>query len=98
MQKIVSFQPQNNLKNNIERPHFHLQENSLLNHQDARETAIKIIAAKQPIQDLLLCRYLKQRSIAKNIADKYCYEVQFTNAGKEKTYTAIGFKNNAGGL
>ena len=80
----------------IERPPFHSHENSLFNTAE-RETAIKIIAAKQPIQDLVLCRYLNRRRIAKNIADKYCHEVVFTNAGKEKLYSAIGFKNNAGG-
>jgi len=97
LQKIVSFQPQNNFKNSVAGPQFHLHENSLLNHQDARETAIKIIAANHPIKDLMLCRYLKQRKIEKSIADEYCYEVQFTNADKEKIYSAIGFKNNAGG-
>lgn len=64
---------------------------------DTRETAIRIIAAKQPIQNPLLCRYLKQRKIEKNIADEYCYEVEFSNGSNDKTYIAIGFKNNAGG-
>ena len=64
---------------------------------DARKLSIKIIAAKQPIQDLMLCRYLKQRRIAKSVADKYCYEVAFKNAGKEKLFKAVGFKNDAGG-
>ncbi len=40
-----------------ERPPFHLHENSLINYRDAAETAIKIIAAKQPITDMALCRY-----------------------------------------
>jgi len=97
LQKFSSFQQQNNFQNNAVRPQFHLHENTLLNHQDATETAIKIIAAKKPVEDLMLCRYLKQRRIEKSIADKYCDEVQFTNAGKEKIYKAIGFKNNAGG-
>ena len=86
LQKFSSFQQQNNYQNNVVRPQFHLHENTLLNHQDSRETAIKIIAAKKPIEDLVLCRYLKQRRIEKNIADKYCFEVQFTNADKEKVY------------
>jgi len=97
LQKISSFQPQKNIQNQVIRSPFHLHENSLLNHRDARETAIKIIVAKQPIQDLMLCHYLKQRRIEKCIADKYCHEVLFTNSGKEKQYKAIGFKNNAGG-
>jgi len=97
LQKLSSFHPQNDFKNNLVRPQFHLPENALADNKDARETAIKIIAAKQPIQDLLLCRYLRQRRIDKSIADKYCYEVSFTNTDKEKIYKAIGFKNNAGG-
>ena len=97
LQKLSSFHPQNDFKNNLVRPQFHLPENSLANDKDARETAIKIIAAKQPIGDLMLCRYLWQRKIDKNIADRYCYEVDFTNVDKEKIYKAIGFKNNAGG-
>jgi len=97
LQKILSFQPQINLKNSVDRPPFHLHENSLINHKDARETAIKIIAAKQPILEPWLCRYLKQRRIEKSIANKYCYEVEFINGEKEKIFKAIGFKNNAGG-
>jgi hypothetical protein len=97
LQKIVSFQQQKYLSKNIGvRPPVHLQ-NILLEHKDAGETAIKIIAAKKPIQDLMLCRYLKQRRIEKNIADKYCYEVSFKMYDKEKEYRSIGFKNNAGG-
>ncbi len=97
LQKIVSFHEQKNLLKNIaERPPVHPQ-NILLENKDAEETAIKIIAASQPIKDLMLCRYLRQRKINKNIADKYCYEVAFKNAYKEKNYRAIGFKNNAGG-
>ena len=95
--KISFSHGQNNLPGSVERPPFHLHENSLLNTSDARETAIKIIAAKQPMQDLRLCRYVMQRGIEKSVADSYCYEVQFTNSGNEKIYTAIGFKNNAGG-
>jgi hypothetical protein len=97
LQKILSFQPQINLKKSIDRPPFHWYENSLINHRAARETSIKIIAAKQPIQDLWLCSYLKQRRIEKSIADKYCHEVEFTNGEREKIFKAIGFKNNAGG-
>ena len=97
LQKIVSFQEQKNLSKNIAvRPPVHLQ-NILSDDKDAGETAIKIIAARQPIKDPSLGRYLEQRKIDKNIADKYCHEVIFTISDKEKEYRAIGFKNNAGG-
>jgi CHC2 zinc finger/Toprim-like len=97
LNEISSFHPQNNFKNSVTRPPVQSHQNRLLIDGDATETAIKIIAAKQPIQDLLLCRYLRQRMIEKNIADKYCHEVLFTNSGNPKEYRAIGFKNNAGG-
>lgn len=97
LQKIFPFHQQQNNQNSYVRPTVHLHENSLVNHMDARETSIKIIAANRPISDPFLCRYLKQRRIEKNIADIYCDEVHFTNASKEKIYRAIGFKNNAGG-
>ncbi len=93
LQKLVPFQPQKE----VERPPFHLHPDRLINESNARETAIKIIAAKKSIQDLLLCRYLKQRRIDKSIADKYCYEIVFTAGEKEREQRAIGFKNNAGG-
>ncbi len=98
LQKLSFFHPQYISKNNPERPWFHLHKSCLLNHhEDTRETGIRIIAAKQPIEDLTLCRYLKQRNISKSIADALCYEVHFAAGEKEKIYRAIGFKNNAGG-
>ena len=69
----------------------------MINHKDAAETAIEIIAAKKPITDLMLCRYLKQRRIDKNIADNYCHEVLFKFSNRDAKHTAIGFKNSAGG-
>ncbi len=79
------------------RPPFHLHENSLINYRDAAETAIEIIAAKKPITDLMLCRYLEERRIDKNIADSYSYEVTFKFSNKDTQHTEIGFKNSAGG-
>ena len=69
----------------------------MINHRDAAETAIKIIAAKQSITDMVFCRYLKQRRIKKNIADKYCHEVVFKFRNKDAKHIAIGLKNSAGG-
>jgi hypothetical protein len=88
----------NSKQSNQQRPPFHLHENSLINHKDAAETAIEIIAAKKPITDPMLCRYLKQRRIDKNVANKYCDEVIFKFSNKAAKYTAIGFKNTAGGF
>jgi hypothetical protein len=97
LQKISLFHPQNFIKNIAERPPVHLPQNNVRNEEDAGETAIKIIAAKKPITDLLLCSYLRQRKIDTSVADKYCYEVVFKMNGKEREFRAIGFKNNAGG-
>jgi len=88
LQKLSFFHPQNIEKNNPERPRFHLHENSLIHYEDASQTGIRIIAAKHPIDDPLLCRYLRQRNISKNIAEKWCYEVDFTAGEKEKIYRA----------
>ena len=96
LQNLSFFQGQNLFQNSCNRPPFHSYEHNII-QDDTRETAIRIIAAKQPIQNPLLCRYLEERKIEKNIADKYCYEIQFTNGGNDKIYFAIGFKNNAGG-
>ncbi|OJW81772.1 MAG: DNA primase [Bacteroidetes bacterium 46-16] len=43
-----------------------------------------------------LLRYLKQRLIPIEIADKYCREIRYQLNGK--TYYGIGFKNDAGGF
>ncbi|MEP6683595.1 MAG: toprim domain-containing protein [Parafilimonas sp.] len=94
---IFSFEQQSTSVNHEEESPFHLHENSLINHKDAAETAIEIIAAKKPITHLMLCRYLKERRIDKNIADRYFYEVTFKFSNKDAKHTAIGFKNSAGG-
>ena len=95
------FDEKNNIikaqESNQQRPPFHLHENSLINHKDAAETAIEIIAAKKPITDLMLCRYLKQRSVDKTVADKYCHEIIFKFSNRDAKHIAIGFKNSADG-
>jgi len=94
LQKISSFHPQKNI---VVGPPVHPNKNNVFEELVSGETAIKIIAAKKPVDDLMLCRYLRQRRIPKSIADKYCYEVLFKVNDREKNYRAIGFKNNAGG-
>ncbi|MEO7120023.1 MAG: CHC2 zinc finger domain-containing protein, partial [Ginsengibacter sp.] len=97
VQKLLSFHPQKIVKNNPERPLFYLHENSITPHENARETWIRIIAANQPIEDHLFCRYLRQRNISKNIAHKCFYGVHFIADEKEKIQQALGFKNNTSG-
>jgi hypothetical protein len=96
-----SFEQQNNQRSkNINqeiRTPFHLHENSLIDTKNAAETAIQIIAAKKPVTNPALCRYLLQKRISKDIADIYCFEVDFKNENNDKLFSALGFKNNAGG-
>jgi len=98
LQKLSLFQPQSIIKSIAQTPPVHLQKNGLKNELVAGEMAIKIITAKQPIESLMLCSYLRRRGIDKNIADKFCHEVVFKMGDKEKEYIAIGFKNNLGGF
>ncbi|MEO5783193.1 MAG: toprim domain-containing protein, partial [Ginsengibacter sp.] len=97
LQKLSSFHPQNIVKNIALRSPVHSLKINSFAELETRETAIKIIAAKKPITDSNLCSYLRQRKIDKSIADKYCYEVVFKVNDRDKEFTAIGFKNNAGG-
>ena len=96
LENLSFFQGQKFFQRNNNRPPFHSYEHNIF-QGDTRETAIRIIAAKQPIQNRMLCRYFKQRKIEKNIAKKYCYEIRFKNGSNDKRYFAMGFKNNAGG-
>jgi len=48
-----------------------------------------------PLRSFSLLRYLKQRRIPLDIAERYCCELRYELAGK--TYYGIGFRNDAGG-
>ena len=63
--------------------------------QEALEPKIKAIAAK-PLTNPTLCRYLNDRKIPLEIAEKYCKEVDFELY--DKRYFAIGFENRSGGF
>ena len=78
-------------------PPFHLHENSLIDVKNAAETAIQIIAAKKPVTNPALCRYLHEKRISKDIAAIYCFEVDYKIENNDELFTAIGIKNNAGG-
>lgn len=57
--------------------------------------SIRIIHIDQSISDMSLLRYLNRRHIDKSIAQKFCKQILYENAGKR--FVAIGFKNNCGG-
>lgn len=59
------------------------------------ESLIKIISERNLVS-LSLLRYIKQRRVAEEVAKKYCREIIFSL--HDKTYLAIGFKNNEGGF
>ena len=59
-----------------------------------RESALTITYI-QPLTHPALLDYLKERSINTYIAKQYCSEIHYSIA--DKTYFAIGFRNDAGG-
>jgi len=54
------------------------------------------VIAATPLTNPTLCRYLQDRKIPVEIAEKYCKEVDFELYGKR--YVAIGFENKSGGF
>lgn len=55
-----------------------------------------IITNSQPVNNLALIHYLKEREIPIEIAKLYCREVSYSFQDKE--YYALGFKNDSGGF
>ena len=58
------------------------------------EPKIKVLGAFA-LTSFVLLRYLEQRQIPVEIAQKYCREIRYEL--NEKTYYGIGFKNDSGG-
>ena len=59
-----------------------------------QESLIKILYDKT-ISSLVLIRYLHKRNIPLSVAEKYCSEIIYRL--NNKTYAALGFKNDSGG-
>lgn len=59
------------------------------------ESLVKIISERNLVS-LSLLRYIRQRRVSEEMAKKYCREIVFSL--HDKTYSAIGFKNNEGGF
>lgn len=75
---------------------FHQQPNPDTTLPDKKvEAQIKILQEK-PLASFALFRYLQQRKISLELAQRYCLEVRYELNKKE--YFGIGFKNNAGGF
>lgn len=78
-------------------------ENNLSFHQQpvsvslavSQQPLVKIIAERN-LMSLPLLRYVRQRRVSEEVARKYCREITFTL--HDKTWSAIGFKNNEGGF
>jgi len=60
------------------------------------EVSLVTIISERNLISLSLLRYIKQRRVAEEVARKYCREIVFSL--HDKTYSAIGFKNNEGGF
>jgi hypothetical protein len=54
---------------------FHLHAGSLINEMHAAETAIKLIAAKQPGTSFFLCRYLKETFIIQTSRSRSSHQI-----------------------
>jgi hypothetical protein len=76
---------------------LHLHKKSLLKDRNAGETAIQIIAAKEPLINPAFCRYLKERNTDKKITGKYCHEVRFKTNNNNKKIVALRLRNSADG-
>ncbi|MET6998696.1 toprim domain-containing protein [Chitinophaga defluvii] len=63
--------------------------------EDKPENQIKVLQ-EFSLSSYALLRYLEQRRIPVDIADKYCREIRYELAGKN--YYGIGFKNDLGGF
>jgi hypothetical protein len=74
---------------------FHRPKKQTVITDLSEDNTIRILSVKDSITDLELRRYLKQRRIPLSIAETFCKQIAY-RSGKYQ-YTAIGFKNSAGG-
>ena len=74
--------------------YFYHQPILIPQNENQEEARIKILYNKT-ISSLVLIRYLHKRNISLSIAEKFCNETIFRIYNK--TYTALGFKNDSGG-
>lgn len=61
----------------------------------AQQEPVIRIEKIQPIENLALVAYLKERGIDRDIAKQHCSEIHYSIA--DKPYFAVGFRNDAGG-
>ena len=76
-------------------PLIHLSFPRQKRPENLENNSIKILQVSGQLTDMVLRRYLNQRNIHKEIAEKFCKQVTYQVG--EKRHSAIGFKNNAGG-
>lgn len=70
---------------------FHPQN---INKDNSTEQRL-IILCDKVLESIELMRYINQRRVATEVAQKYCREIRFQI--RDKKYNAIGFANDAGG-
>jgi len=73
---------------------FHQLPKTGFEQHDEPEPKIKVLKVA-PLLSFVLCRYLHERKIPMEVADRFCKEITYELNGKE--YFAIGFKNDSGG-
>jgi hypothetical protein len=73
----------------FQKPHV-----KMVKSMNETEPKIKVLG-DFPLTSFVLLRYLEQRHIPIEIAQKYCREIRYEL--NEKTYYGIGFKNDSGG-
>jgi hypothetical protein len=91
LHKLSLFHQQNHLKDAYIKGECALVKTS----EEKIPESIRIIDEKQVITDPSLCNYIERRRVAMEVANIHCKEVSYTL--NDKTYTAIGFRNTAGG-
>jgi hypothetical protein len=74
----------------------YLQKSKFLpGSKSENENSPLLITGDTPIRSLVLIRYLHRRNIPLGIACRYCREISFRI--RDRSYFAIGFKNDSGG-
>lgn len=75
---------------------FSFQQHPLAAEKKDEQSSRIIIVKEQPLQHPALKKYLEERCIPLDIANRYCREVTFQL--HNKMYFAIGFQNDRGGF
>ena len=65
--------------------------------EQRKEHSLEVIKTNGRFQNLKLINYITSRGISLELAERYCKEITYRNHNNGKTFTGVGFPNNAGG-